>query len=118
MKVRKTFHIQNSDLAAHAIFTRFPQCFRTDRVVNTGVDLISDQQHYSDKLHPDHQRDQHADRSVDFVVRSEVGDVIGESIRNGEAQQCRHERADGEEPPVVVNGWSEIIDGGGPSFGV
>src|SRR5690606_9007941 len=75
-----------------------------------GVDLVTYHQHDGDQLHPHHQRDQHPDRSVQFVVCSEIGNVKRESIGHRYAEYGCDRRPCGKETPVVVDGRSEIIN--------
>ena len=83
--------MQNSHLACHSEFTGLPQRFGSDGIVNARIDLIAHQQYHGDQLHPDHEGNEHADGTIHLVVSAEVGNVVGESIRNTEAQQCGDE---------------------------
>ena len=51
-----------------------------DAVMKAGVDFVTKKKDYGNELHPNHKRDQHTNRPIDFIIGPKIGDVKRKTV--------------------------------------
>ena len=60
-------------------------------MMDAGIYLVAYKQHDGDELNPYHDGYQHSNRSINFIVSAEIGNVIGKSVGYRQDQKSSYE---------------------------